>query len=104
MSGRAHAPGLLVLAAAVGLAACGQRSGTFTSATLEVHGDRSEATLIGRDVRIEVAGDTLEVKDGLLLLNGAPCGGVPAGDKVRYVVEPAGRTLSVDGMPREPAR
>lgn len=61
---------------------------------------RSEITLRGARGVAQVAGDKIELKDGLVFVNGVSFGAVPQGAEVKYVVTENGRTLFVGGEVR----
>lgn len=99
-----HLPRIPVLVLALSLAACGHWSAGKSLASVTVTGDRTEVTLIGLNAQAEVAGEVLAIRDGRLSLDGVPCGEVPPGAEVSYVLVPEGKTLRVAGELRTPRR
>ncbi|WP_240655813.1 sugar ABC transporter ATPase [Paraburkholderia phosphatilytica] len=63
---------------------------------------RSEATLMGSSGKARVAGDTIELKDGAVFVNGTSYGAVSPTQRVQYIVTGDTKTLLVDGNPRSP--
>jgi hypothetical protein len=51
-----------------------------------------------------VLDDKVELKDGVVYVNGQSYGPVPRNAEVKYVIKGATRTLYVDGKPRTPPK
>ncbi|AXL50065.1 sugar ABC transporter ATPase [Paraburkholderia caffeinilytica] len=64
----------------------------------------SVAVLKGERGTARVGGDTIELKDGAVYVNGISYGAVTPAQTVEYDVTRDKRTLAVDGKARSPAR
>ena len=62
------------------------------------------AVLQGEQGTARVGGDTIELKGGIVYVNGVSYGAVTPAQTVEYDVTPDKRTLVVDGKARSPAR
>jgi hypothetical protein len=64
----------------------------------------STASFTGRNGQVNVNGDLVRAKNGVLTVNGAPYGRVNEDSVVTYTVRGSERILSVDGVVRKPER
>jgi len=74
------------------------------STTINISNDKTEAELYGEGAKATVAGDELEIKNGTIFVNKISFGTIPSSGKVKYLVLPSGRSLSVNGTKRNPAK
>lgn len=64
-------------------------------------GDQTQSlTLAGQIAKGSLAGDTVEIKSGVVTVNGKSYGAVSMQSEVKYVVTPESRKLYVDGAER----
>jgi|GEM_PF-3406400 len=63
----------------------------------------SSATLIGKNGLMRVDGDTIEARNGHLTVNGMPYGEVQDKSVIRYTAKGKEKTLTVDGVARNPS-
>jgi hypothetical protein len=83
------------------LTSCGHSLSAKTTTTTKGGVTRTEVVMYGAGSKASAAGDTLEIREGQLWVNGKSLGAVESGQKVEYVVEGALRELTVDGTVRE---
>jgi hypothetical protein len=75
-------------------------AGDATSNSISTSSSSSTATFTGKNGHLNVAGDTIEAKDGVLTVNGIPYGTVNETSVIRYSVQGNKKHLSVNGEKR----
>lgn len=99
----------LLLGFVAAISACDQESNSASismgnsSISSSSSSDNMEVTLSGTNGYANVAGDTIEIKQDTVFVNGVSYGSVPAGAEVRYSVSSEGRSLFVAGERRNPS-
>jgi hypothetical protein len=79
-------------------------SGTSSSSSSSSGGEK-EITMSGTSGHAELAGDKIEVKEGVVFVNGTSYGSVPPGAEVKYAMNAEGiRALFVGGERRNAAK
>lgn len=101
-SGRAMVRGLSITLLLASVMATGCNGNHDVSTSVHISNGKTEAELFGEGAKATVAGDELEIKNGTLFLNKVSYGAIPASGRVRYLVLPSGRSLSVNGTQRHP--
>lgn len=79
-------------------------SGSSTSSSAVSSSSSSEIVFSGNNGIHEVNGDKVEVRDGLLRVNGISYGRVKNSSVVKYSVNGDKRILTVDGLVRHPEK
>jgi len=74
------------------------------STAVRINKGKTEAELFGEGAKATVAGDELEIKNGTIFVNNVSFGTIPDSARVRYLVLPSGRSLSVNGTQRHPVK
>ncbi len=65
-------------------------------------GSQSVASISGSHSLVMINGDTLKISGGRLSVNGVSYGQVAEDDRVEYRVQNGRKSLTVNGVPREP--
>lgn len=90
---------LVALLASCAFSACVH--GYVTSVTVSDDGNSVEARLVGTGAHVVAAGDTLDIRDGQVFVNGESFGECGSGQSVLYRVENGKHELQVDGVVRQ---
>jgi len=83
------------------LTSCGHSVSAKVTTTTSNGTTRTEAVMYGEGAKATVAGDSLEIRAGQLLVNGKVSGAVDEGQVVKYVVAGDQRELTVDDSVRK---